>query len=81
MIRGLAGVTRLPLVGVGGIFDGADAYEKIRAGASLVQVYSGFIYRGPGTPRRIARELSALLAKDGFGNVREAIGADHSRLK
>ena len=81
LIRVLAGATPLPIIGVGGVFDGREAYEKIRAGASLVQVYTGFIYGGPGTPSRIARELSDLLAKDGFPSVREAIGADQNRLK
>ncbi len=53
-----------------------DAYAKIRAGASLVQLYTALVYEGPGVVRRIARELAALLARDGFTRVAEAVGAD-----
>jgi len=67
---------RVPIVGVGGVFDGAGAYAKIRAGASLVQVYTGLIYRGPGIVRRITRELLALLERDGYRTIDEAVGAD-----
>jgi dihydroorotate dehydrogenase len=66
----------LPLIAAGGIESGADAYARLRAGASLVQLYSALVYEGPGLARRIARELKALLARDGFGNVAEAVGAD-----
>lgn len=77
----LAALSRLtgglvPLVGCGGIASGADAYAQIRAGASLVQLYSAMIYRGPGLALRMGRDLAALLRRDGFANVREAIGAD-----
>jgi dihydroorotate dehydrogenase len=68
---------RLPVVGVGGVFSGEGAYRKIRAGACLVQLYTGFIYGGPGAPRRILSELEALLARDGFRSAEEAVGADH----
>lgn len=68
---------RLPIVGVGGIFSGKDAYEKIRAGASLVQVYTGLVYRGPEIASAICRELLALLSRDGFNHISEAVGADH----
>ncbi|MFQ5348173.1 MAG: quinone-dependent dihydroorotate dehydrogenase [Rhodothalassiaceae bacterium] len=68
---------RLPLVGVGGVMSAADAYAKIRAGASLVQLYTGLVYEGPGLVRRIRRELPVYLARDGFRSVREAVGADH----
>ncbi len=67
---------RVPIIGVGGIFTAADAYERIRAGASLVQVYTALIYEGPGLVGRIVRGLSERLAQDGFTNVSEAIGAD-----
>ena len=67
---------RIPLVGVGGIASGADAYARIRAGASLVQLYSALVYEGPGLPTRIKRDLAALLRRDGFGSVAEAVGAD-----
>ena len=67
----------LPIIGVGGVFTAQDVYEKLRAGASLVQAYTGFIYEGPGMVRRVVQELGALLARDGFRSVREAVGADH----
>lgn len=65
---------KLPIIGVGGIFTAEDAYEKIRAGASLVQVYTGFIYEGPMMVRRINEGLVGLLRRDGFGSVGEAVG-------
>jgi dihydroorotate dehydrogenase len=65
---------RITLVGVGGIAGGADAYEKIRAGASLVQLYSALAYQGPGLVTRIKRELLSLLAHDGHSQVVDAIG-------
>jgi len=64
----------LPLIAAGGIGSGADAYERIRAGASLVQIYSALVYEGPGLARRICRELRGLLARDGFEAVAEAVG-------
>jgi dihydroorotate dehydrogenase len=67
---------RLVLVGVGGVSSGADAYAKIRAGASLVQLYTALAFHGPGLVAKIKRELLALLERDGFANVREAVGAD-----
>ncbi|MBI4676285.1 MAG: quinone-dependent dihydroorotate dehydrogenase [Elusimicrobia bacterium] len=65
---------RLPIVGVGGIFTGADAYAKIRAGASLVQLYTGLVYGGPGAVNRIRAELAECLKRDGFKNIMEAVG-------
>jgi len=67
----------IPLVGVGGISSGADAYLKIRAGASLVQLYSAMVYEGPGLIGRINRDLARLLKQDGFSHIADAIGADH----
>jgi dihydroorotate dehydrogenase len=67
---------QFPLVGCGGIGSGADAYAKIRAGATLVQLYSMMVYEGPPLIRRIKDELAALLARDGFASVAEAVGAD-----
>ena len=67
---------KLPLVGVGGIASGADAYAKIRAGASLVQAYTGFVYGGPTFARDVVAELRALLARDGFSRVTQAVGVD-----
>jgi dihydroorotate dehydrogenase len=71
---------RLPIIGVGGVASGAEAYAKIRAGASLVQLYSALIYQGPWLARRINRELQALLNRDGFATISAAIGADHRQL-
>ena len=67
---------RVPVVGVGGIIDAADAYQRIRAGATLIQLYTGLIYEGPAVARRIARGLTECLARDGFTSINEAIGAD-----
>ncbi|MEA2801977.1 MAG: dihydroorotate dehydrogenase [Rhodospirillaceae bacterium] len=67
---------QFPLVGCGGVGSGADAYAKIRAGATLVQLYSAMVYEGPPLIRRIKDELAALLARDGFATVTEAVGAD-----
>lgn len=74
-MRKLVG-NRVLLIGVGGISSGADAYEKIRAGASLLQLYTALIYQGPGLIDRIKEELLELLARDGFSNVSEAVGVD-----
>jgi dihydroorotate dehydrogenase len=68
---------KLPLVGVGGVASGADAYAKIRAGAGVVQLYSALAFQGPGLVARIKRDLAGLLVRDGFGSVGEAVGADH----
>jgi dihydroorotate dehydrogenase len=68
---------RLPLIGVGGIASGAQAYAKIRAGASLVQLYSALVYRGPALITEINRDLIRLLNRDGFSQIGAAIGADH----
>jgi len=67
---------RLLLVGVGGVDSGAAAYAKIRAGATLVQLYTALAYEGPGLVHRIKRELAALLARDGFARVGDAVGID-----
>jgi dihydroorotate dehydrogenase len=66
---------RVTLIGVGGVASGADAYEKIRAGASLVQLYTGLVYQGPGLVARIKSELAALLRRDGFASVAAAVGS------
>lgn len=65
---------RLPLIGVGGIASAADAYGKIRAGASLVQLYTGLVFAGPGLVSEIKSGLASLLARDGFGSIAEAVG-------
>jgi dihydroorotate dehydrogenase len=70
---------RIPIVGVGGIMDAADAYARIRAGATLVQTYTGYVYGGPRFASQLLFDLERLLQKDGFSSVAEAIGADASR--
>ena len=72
---------QMPLIGVGGIASGADAYAKIRAGASLVQLYSSLVYEGPGLVARIKTDLVKLLARDGFSSIAEAVGADAKGAK
>ena len=66
----------IPLVGVGGIASAEDAWARIRAGASLVQMYSAMVYGGPGLPRRILRGLEALMRRDGFASIAEAVGSE-----
>jgi dihydroorotate dehydrogenase len=66
---------KLPLIGCGGVASGADAYAKIRAGASLVQLYTAMVFDGPAVVREIKHDLAALLRKDGFKSVGEAVGA------
>lgn len=70
---------RLPIVAVGGIFDADDAYARIRAGASLVQVYTAFVYEGPDLPRRINDGLLARLRREGHARLGDAVGSE-SRL-
>jgi dihydroorotate dehydrogenase len=67
---------QLPLIGVGGISSGSDAYAKIRAGASLVQFYTAMVFEGPGLLNRIKHDLTVLLKRDGFSSVAAAVGAD-----
>ncbi len=67
---------RLPLIGVGGVMSGLDAWAKIRAGATLVQLYTGLVYEGPGLIRRIRRELLDAMARDGYSRLADAVGAD-----
>jgi dihydroorotate dehydrogenase len=75
-VRFVAERTDLPVVGVGGVFTAEDAYEKIRAGASVVQLYTGLVYRGPGIAKDINEGLLDLLDRDGFDTVTDAVGAD-----
>jgi len=70
---------RLPLIGVGGIASADDAYAKIRAGASAVQLYSALVYQGLSLAGDIARGLDRLLAHDGFATVADAVGTDRER--
>jgi dihydroorotate dehydrogenase len=67
---------RVPIVGVGGIATGADAVERIRAGATLVQLYTSFAYGGPALPGRILREMSDIADREGWSSVREIVGVD-----
>ena len=66
----------LPLIGCGGIATADDAWERIRAGASLVQVYTAMVYAGPGIARRITEGLESKLAEAGFGNIADAVGSE-----
>lgn len=68
---------RIPIIGCGGVSTGADAYEKIRAGASLIQFYTALVYQGFPIIGRLKRELAECLERDGFLSVTEAIGANH----
>ena len=67
---------RVPIIGVGGIFTAGDAYERIRSGAALVQVYTGLIYEGPGMVQQLMTGLVERLTKDGFSRLGEAVGID-----
>jgi len=67
---------KITLIGVGGILNGRDAYEKIKAGASLVQLYTGFVYEGPKIINSINLEIKNLLKADGYSNITEAIGTE-----
>jgi len=64
----------MPIIGVGGVFNAEDAWEKICAGASLIQLYTGFIYEGPGVARRINEGLAEILKREGFRSLDEAVG-------
>jgi dihydroorotate dehydrogenase len=75
-VRFVAERTDVPVVGVGGVADAAGAYAKIRAGASLVQLYTALVYEGPTLARDVNRGLCDLLERDGFDSVDEAVGAD-----
>jgi dihydroorotate dehydrogenase len=79
MLREVYALTggQLPLIGVGGVATAAQAYAKIRAGASLVQLYTALVYEGPGVVAAIKRGLAELLRRDGFASVAAAVGADH----
>ncbi|NHN60702.1 MULTISPECIES: quinone-dependent dihydroorotate dehydrogenase [Halorussus] len=76
MVRFVAERVDVPVVGVGGVFTAADAYRKLRAGAHVVQLYTGLVYRGPSIARDINEGLLDLLERDGFDSVEDAVGAD-----
>jgi len=65
---------RIPIIGVGGIFNAQDAYDKIKAGANAVQIYTGWVYEGPGAVKRINQGLLRLLERDGLRHISEAVG-------
>lgn len=67
----------LPIIGVGGVFSAEDAWEKITAGASLIQVYTGWIYEGPTMVKRILQGLEEKLQRSGFSDLKSAIGSAH----
>jgi dihydroorotate dehydrogenase len=76
MVQFVAERVDVPVIGVGGVSSAEGAYRKIRAGASLVQLYTGLVYEGPTLAREINEGLVDLLAEDGFDSVEDAAGAD-----
>lgn len=70
---------KIPIIGSGGVFTAEDAYAQICAGASLVEIYTSFIYRGPDVTRELAKGLKQLLQRDGYQHISEAVGRDHRR--
>lgn len=72
---------KLPIIGVGGIFTAEDAWEKITAGASLIQVYTGLVYEGPWMMKRILKGLSQKLDERGLANISEAVGLSHQQVE
>jgi dihydroorotate dehydrogenase len=67
---------RLPLIGVGGIGNAEQAYARLRAGASLIQLYSALVYEGPYLAKRINAGLKKLMARDGFTHISDVVGID-----
>ena len=65
---------KIPIIGVGGVNSGKSAYEKIIAGASLLQLYTGFVYKGPSVAKDIKKELIQILKAEGIKNIKDAIG-------
>ena len=66
----------MPLIGVGGIANADDAWERIRAGASLIQLYSAMVYEGPGIARRIAEGLAERLQREGLASISQLVGTE-----
>ncbi|MEZ5744895.1 MAG: dihydroorotate dehydrogenase (quinone), partial [Sphingomonadaceae bacterium] len=66
----------MPLIGVGGIATAEDAFARIKAGASLVQLYSAIVYEGPGIARKINKGLVRLMKREGFSSIAEAVGTE-----
>ncbi|CAG5116081.1 unnamed protein product, partial [Candidula unifasciata] len=67
---------QVPIIGVGGVSSGQDAYDKVKAGACLIQVYTALVFHGPPVISKIKREMAELLRRDGFNHISEAVGAD-----
>jgi dihydroorotate dehydrogenase len=65
---------RVPIIGVGGIDNGQSAFEKIAAGATVIQLYTGMVYKGPGVVKNIKKELIEILKKEKINNIQQAIG-------
>jgi dihydroorotate dehydrogenase len=65
---------KIPIIGVGGVNSGKSAYEKIIAGASLLQLYTGLVYKGPSIVKNIKKELIQILKVEGLNNIKDAIG-------
>lgn len=82
VIRKMFALTRgkIPIIGVGGVGSGYDAYAKLKAGASLVQVYSMMIYQGPGVVSRIRHELAELMLQNGQRSLQDVVGVDHDEI-
>jgi dihydroorotate dehydrogenase len=78
LIRHIYSITqgKVPIIGVGGVFTGRDAYEKIRAGANLIQIYTSLIYRGPSVAKSIQQELLRWMERDHLSSIQEAVGLD-----
>ena len=70
---------KVPLIASGGVFSAQDAYQKIKLGASMIQIYSAFIYKGFSLVEKIKKELDLLIKKDGFENINDAVGIDHKK--
>ena len=70
----------VPIIGVGGVGSGHDAYEKLKAGASLVEIYSMMVYEGPGCVSRIRSELADLMVQNGHRRLEDVVGLDHEDI-
>jgi dihydroorotate dehydrogenase len=82
VIRTLFALTdgKIPIIGVGGVGSGHDAYVKLKAGASLVQVYSMMVYKGPGVVSKIRKELAELMLQNGQRSIEDVVGMDHDDI-
>ena len=67
---------KIPLIGVGGVSNGKDCYQKIKSGASLVQLYTSLIYQGPKVVESMQKELVDCIKNDGYKNIKDAIGKE-----